>query len=96
MPFNDRCWRPPRVALVIVTLFSSGCATAGFEAPPSACPPVVEYSRKEQARVAEDVARLPEGTAIIGWLVDYAVLREQVRAYSRRQAGTRVRNRGAP
>jgi hypothetical protein len=41
---------------------------------------VVEYSREEQARVAGEVAKLPEGTLIIGWLADYAVLREQARA----------------
>jgi len=31
-------------------------------------------------RVAEEVAALPEGTLIAGWLADYAVLREQTRA----------------
>jgi hypothetical protein len=31
-------------------------------------------------RVAEEVAALPEGALIVGWLADYAVLREQVRA----------------
>jgi hypothetical protein len=48
--------------------------------PPSVCPPVVEYSRTEQARVAEEVAALPERAVITEWLADYAVLREQVRA----------------
>jgi len=58
----------------------TGCATAGSDAPPSACPPVVEYSRAEQARVAA----LPEGTLIPSWLADYAVLRDQARACARR------------
>jgi len=52
----------------------------GSDPPPSACPPVVNYSRPQQARVADEVARLPEGALIIGWLADYAVLREQARA----------------
>ena len=52
----------------------------GSDAPPGACPPVVEYSQAEQARVAEEVAALPEGALILGWLADYAVLREQARA----------------
>jgi hypothetical protein len=52
----------------------------GFESPPSVCPPVVEYSRTKQARVAEEVAALPERAVITEWLADYAVLREQVRA----------------
>jgi hypothetical protein len=40
----------------------------------------VNYSRPQQARVADEVAKLPEGALIIGWLADYAVLREQARA----------------
>jgi hypothetical protein len=41
---------------------------------------VVEYNRAEQARVAEEVAALPEFSLIVGWLADYAVLRDQARA----------------
>jgi hypothetical protein len=40
---------------------------------------VVAYSRAEQLRLAEEVAALPEGALIVGWLADYAVLRDQVR-----------------
>ncbi|MDP3961055.1 MAG: hypothetical protein Q8Q26_13525 [Pseudorhodobacter sp.] len=54
----------------------------GSDRPPSVCPPVVNYSRAEQVRAAEDVAALPEGALIIGWLADYAVLRDQVRGCS--------------
>jgi len=59
-----------------------GCVTLGSEGPPSACPPVVAYSDAEQARVAEEVAALPEGARIVSWLADYAVLRAQVRTCS--------------
>ena len=52
----------------------------GSETAASACPPVVEYSRAEQAQVAEEVAPLPEGARIVDWLADYTVLRAQVRA----------------
>jgi hypothetical protein len=41
---------------------------------------VVEYSREEQARVADEVAVLLEGAVILGWMADYAVLRDQARA----------------
>ena len=58
----------------------NGCAGVGFEAPPSTCPPVVEYSRAEQAQAAEELKRLPEGALIVSWLADYAVLRAQVRS----------------
>ena len=39
----------------------------------------MEYSREEQRRVAEEVEGLPEDSAIVEWLADYAVLRAQVR-----------------
>jgi hypothetical protein len=58
----------------------TGCATVGSDIPPSACPPVVEYSRAEQMSVAAEVAALPDGAMIVGWLADYAVLRDQAHA----------------
>jgi len=41
---------------------------------------VVEYTRAEQARVAAELAAMPEDAAIAEWLADYAVLRDQARA----------------
>jgi hypothetical protein len=70
----------PRAALGVVMIFLTGCAGAGFEGPGGACPPVVEYTRAEQMRVAGEVAALPEGALIPEWLADYAVLRDQARA----------------
>ena len=49
-----------------------------------ACLPFAKYSSEEQARLAEEVAALPEGALIPGWLADYAVLRNQARVCSRR------------
>lgn len=63
-----------------MTIFLTGCAGVSSDAPPGACPPVVAYSQAEQARVAAEVALLPEGALIPGWLADYAVLRDQARA----------------
>ena len=80
MPSTARCWTPPRAALAAATIFLTACAGVTSDTPPSACPPVVEYSQAEQARVAEEVAALPAGALIVTWLADYAVLREQVRA----------------
>ena len=50
------------------------------------CPPVVEYSREFQARAAEELATLPEGSAIAEMLANYFVMREQARAVSFDQA----------
>jgi hypothetical protein len=44
------------------------------------CPPVVEYSREFQARAAEDLRALPDGSAIGEMLSEYAVMREQARS----------------
>ena len=80
MSSTARCWTPPHAALAAATIFLTGCAGVISDAPPSACPPVVEYSQAEQARVAGEVAALPEGALIPDWLADYAVLRDQARA----------------
>jgi len=82
MLFKRRFWMRPVAALAAVTIFLTGCAGGSFEIAPSACPPVVEYSRTEQARVAAELAALPEGALIPEWLADYTVLREQTRACS--------------
>lgn len=74
-----KCWMRPLIALAAAMIFLTGCAGVDSETPNSACPPVVEYSPAEQARVAEEIAALPEGALIVGWLVDYAVLRDQSR-----------------
>ncbi|MAY89445.1 MAG: hypothetical protein CML02_22345 [Pseudooceanicola sp.] len=81
MMFNEGCSRPRRVALVPATIWLSGCATVGFDGGEfGACPPVVEYSRKFQARAVEELALLPEGSAVAEMLADYAVMRDQARA----------------
>ena len=79
MPSTARCWTPPRAALAAATIFLTACAGVTSDTPPGACPPVVAYSQAEQARVAEEVAALPEGALIPRWLADYAVLRDQAR-----------------
>lgn len=79
MPFNVGCWKPQQIGLVIATLFLSDCAGVGFDRSPSACPPVVGYSRTEQARVTEEVAALPDGAVVVQILSDYTVLRDQAR-----------------
>lgn len=60
-------------------IFLTACARVGSEGPRSVCPPVVQYNREEQIRIAEEVAALPEDAAILEWLADYVVMREQVR-----------------
>ncbi len=78
---NAGCWRRRLAVLAIATSLLSGCATVGSDRQRArACPPVVEYSREFQARAAEELTLLPEGSAIAEMLSDYAVMREQARA----------------
>jgi len=80
MIFSGKCWRQRPGALVTVMICLSGCGMAGFDTLLSACPPLVEYGPDEQSQVADEIAALPEGGVIVEWLMDYAVLRAQVRA----------------
>ena len=60
---------------------STGCATGVSEPRVVAvCPPVVEYSRELQVRAADELALLPERSAIAVMLSDYAAMRDQARA----------------
>lgn len=80
MKSNDGCWRRRLAVLVIATSWLTGCAMSGFEAGGAAvCPPVVENRRELQARAAEELALLPDGSAIVEMMSDYAVMRDQVR-----------------
>lgn len=78
---NARCWRLRRAVLVLATISLSGCATVGSEPRvATVCPSVVEYCREFQARAAEELALLPEGSAVAEMLADYAVMRDQARS----------------
>ena len=73
MMSNAGCWRRRLAALAIATSLLSGCATDGSDTGmATVCPPVVEYSREFQARAAEELELLPEGSAIAEMLADYA------------------------
>lgn len=81
MTSNVGCWKRRLAVLAITTSLLSGCAMVRSENGRLAtCPPVVEYGREFQTRAAEELALLPEGSAIAEMLADYAVMREQARS----------------
>lgn len=81
MKSNAGCWKRRLAVLAIATSLLSGCATVSSEDGRLAtCPPVVEYGREFQARAAEELALLPEGSMMVEMLADYVVMREQARA----------------
>jgi hypothetical protein len=65
--------------LVIATLSLTACATAPSK-PSVVCPPVAAYDRAFQARLADEIQRLPPGAALERAMLDYARLRAQARA----------------
>lgn len=80
MTFNEGCSRRRRIALGLVAIWLSGCATGASDlAGLGACPPVVDDSREFQAQAAEELTLLPENSATVEMMVDYAVMREQAR-----------------
>jgi hypothetical protein len=60
-------------------LWLSACAMGGSDRTGQICPPVVEYSTADQARAAEEVEALPEGTVVVRMLSDYSLMRDQAR-----------------
>ena len=84
MTSNAGCSMRRLAALVIAAISLTGCATVGSEPRiPTICPPVVAYSREFQARAADELDLLPEGSAIAEMLADYSVMRDQARACQR-------------
>lgn len=77
MKFNVECSRPRLVGLAIAMSLLSACTTVSSEPVSWVCPPLVEYDAKFQRRAAEEVQILPDGSAAVEMLSDYAVMREQ-------------------
>jgi hypothetical protein len=65
--------------LVIATLSLTACATAPSR-PSIVCLPVAVYGSAFQSRLADEIQRLPPGAALERAMLDYARLRDQVRA----------------
>jgi creatinine amidohydrolase/Fe(II)-dependent formamide hydrolase-like protein len=85
MLFDAGCSMPVRTSvLAVATILFAGCARVGSDPVAVVCLPVVEYSKDFQLRAADEVAALPDGSAIVEMLEDYAVMRAQARACSGR------------
>jgi len=81
MTSNAGCSMRRLAALAIATSLLTGCATVASDVRvATVCTPVVEYSRDFQARAADELHLLPEGSAIAEMLADYSVMRDQARA----------------
>ena len=66
-----------RLTLGLIGLaFLSACATVVSDT----CPTLFDYSETEQARAADELDVLPEGSALAVLIGDYGVVRNEIRA----------------
>ncbi len=63
-------WIPLALALTLL----SACGTASSN-PACVCPPIKEYSKEFQKKLADEVEAAPEGKAFTEALKDYATVR---------------------
>lgn len=81
MTSNVGCWKRQLGVLAIAMISVTGCATVVSKPRvTTVCPPVVEYSSEFQARAADELDLLPEGSPISEMLSDYSVMRDQAQA----------------
>jgi len=67
------------VILCYGVLFMMWCDPPAVPPPITACPPLVSWNQTYQSRLAEEVERLPKGSAIGEALRQHLRLREQLR-----------------
>jgi hypothetical protein len=66
------------LALILLTMSISGCATAGSE---PVCPQLIEYSKADQAKAADELQALPADSIVRAkFMPDYGRMRAEVRA----------------
>jgi hypothetical protein len=60
---------------------TAACATVPSKVPLPVCPQIVEYSAADQAKVADELQRLPAGGVVRSrFMPDYGRMRAEVRA----------------
>lgn len=65
-----------RLALIAILAFLTACTRTVVVG----CPPIVEYDKAFNERLADELEALPEGSATIQAIEDYVRLRDQIRA----------------
>lgn len=74
-----RSWTRLLAPLSLAASLLTGCGTAAVYS----CPPIVAYSPEFNARLADELEAMPAGTAVERAILDYAALRDQLRACRR-------------
>ena len=71
-------WWRPWAALALLPILTTCSGVGGSDT--TVCPPIVIYSGEFQIRLADELAKLPDGSALSEAMRDYAVERAQLRA----------------
>lgn len=64
----------------LMLLLTSGSLLTGCVQTVSSCPPLKTYTPEFNARLADEVEAMPEDSAALRAILDYAALRDQVKA----------------
>lgn len=78
-------WREQGVLNFLPALLIVGFVIAACTTPPpiTACPAPVHYTDEQQARAADELAALPPGAELRGFMADYGREREMLRRCAR-------------
>lgn len=73
------------LAVMVTGIIAQACTTTANRAPPARaasvqCLPMVEYSKAEQQKAAQELKGLPEGSMLAKFVIDYGALRKADRA----------------
>ena len=69
---------PRWTLLVLVMILLAACETANFN-PACVCPPIKEYSREFQEKLADELGAVSEDSRIFVVVRDYTTLRAQIK-----------------
>lgn len=68
------------LGIVLLTMLLNACGTTGSETVYlNRCPPLAQYSAEQQARAADELEDLGTEAALMTFMKDYGLLREQCR-----------------
>lgn len=69
---------PKSLMIFVMASFSlSGCMS--YQMAPGGCPPLVQYSSATQQKAADELEKLPKGSALAQMIVDYKKTRDACR-----------------
>lgn len=69
-------------------LFVFSCPDQDIKPPVLICPPVIEWSRQYQARLADEIGRMPDDSAVSRAMREHLQMRDRARKCRKRTAAS--------